>query len=76
MPERRSSHSKLLGWHFAHCGYGFQLNVTVTTRLLFSKMLQLWPLVESHPTHPPNVDPKFGAAVIVSCVPEGKVVAH
>jgi hypothetical protein len=48
----------------------------VTTRLLFNKMLQLWPAVESQPTHPPNVDPAFGVAVIVRLVAAGKVVAH
>jgi len=37
-------------------------------------MLQLWPVVESHPTHPPNVDPVFGAAVSVRLVPAGKDV--
>jgi len=39
-------------------------------------MLQLRPVVESHPTHPPNVDPAFAVAVIVREVPAGKVEEH
>ena len=61
---------------FCTLRYSPQLNVTVTTRSLLSKMLQLRPVVESHPTHPPNVDPAFAVAVIVREVPAGKVEEH
>lgn len=72
----RQPQQKAASLYFAGPSLGFQLNMTVTTRSLVSVRLQPRPVVESHPTHPPNVDPELGVAVSVTVLLAGKGPAH